>query len=287
MKKLLASGCSWTDANFFSHLEFLPDEKRGGWPMWPEIIGKELGLEVINSAKQGRGNQYIGQSIIDNIIEYGDQVELVAILWTQVDRVDIYNSTQIPILQMAAKNDPSQTTLAEMLAYNIDHLTTLPFEWDMGEWRRHDIYNTWNNTSLRMMYTVAEMCAHRNIKCVFDQGLLFWWHKELAAIKKHINQEMWITEEDYLTSLETNALYKRLMKDYGHLFIKPKALVVPSQAVAYGFHERDDLKVHMPNYLLTGNLASDYNSTDSDAHPNAEGQELISRRFSKCLKKYY
>ena len=43
----------------------------------------------------------------------------------------------------------------------------------------------------------------------------------------------------------------------------------------------------MPSYLQTGNLASDYNSTDSDAHPNAEGQELISKRFSKCLKKYY
>ena len=287
MKKLLASGCSWTDANFFSHLEFLPDEKRGGWPMWPELIGKELGLEVINSAKQGRGNQYIGQSIIDNIIEYGDQVELVTIMWTQVDRVDIYNSTQIPILQMMAKNDPTQKVLAEMLACNIDHLTTIPFEWGMREWRRHDIYNTWNTTSLRMMYIIAEMCAHRNIKCVFDQGLIFWWHKEAASIKKHIDQEMYITEEDYLVLLETNVLYQRLMKDYSHLFIKPKALLNPKDTVAYGFHERDDLKVYMPGYLQTGNLVSDYNSTDCDAHPNVEGQELISKRFMECLKKYY
>ena len=286
MKKLLASGCSWTDANFTSHLEFLPDEKRGGWPMWPEIIGKELGLEVINSAKQGRGNGYIGQSIIDNIIKYGDQVELVSILWTQVDRVDIYNSTQIPILQELAIKQ-GQLDLAKMLASNCEHLTTNPFHWTTHEWRAHDPYNTWNNTSLRAMYTIAEMCTSRNIKCVFDQGLIFFWHKELLELKGTIHEDMYISEADYMTILETNVLYQRLIKDYGHLFVKPNAIVNPNQTIGYFIHNREDLKVYQPNSKWTGNLAEDYNVEEIDSHPNLEGQQLISERYKKCLKKYY
>jgi len=286
MKKLLASGCSWTDANFTSHLEFLPDEKRGGWPMWPDIIAKELGLEVINTGKQGRGNFYIGKSIVDNIIKYGDEVELVCVLWTQVDRVDIYNSTQIPILQELASKQ-GQFELAKMLSFNIDHLTTNPFHWTPDEWRRHDVYNTWNNTSLRAMYTIAEMCTHRNIKCVFDQGLIFFWHKELEELKGTIHEDMYISELDYMTMLEKSMLYQRLVKDYGHLFVKPNAIVTASQTIGHFIHNRDDLKIHMPNNMLTGNLAEDYNVEEIDSHPNLEGQQLISERYKKCLKKYY
>jgi len=286
MKKLLASGCSWTDANFISHLEFLPEEKRGGWPMWPELIGKELGLEVINTAKQGRGNFYIGQSIIDNIIKYGDEVELVSVLWTQVDRVDIYNSTQIPILQILAAKE-EQFELAKMLSFSTDHLTTNPFHWNPDEWRRHDVFNTWNNTSLRTMYTIAEMCALRNIKCVFDQGLIFFWHKELEELKGTIHEDMYISEADYMTMLETNVLYQRLIKDYGHVFVKPSAIVNPNHTIGYLMHNRDDLKVYMDSYTLTENLAKVYNAENIDSHPNLEGQQLISERYLQCLKKYY
>ena len=43
----------------------------------------------------------------------------------------------------------------------------------------------------------------------------------------------------------------------------------------------------MPNHTLTGNLAKDYNDENIDAHPNVEGQQLISERYMECLKKYY
>jgi len=287
MKKLLASGCSWTDTNYISSLEFLPDEKRSGWPMWPELVGKELGLDVINTAWQGRGNEYIGQSIIDNIIKYGDEVELVSVLWTQVDRFDIYNSTSIPILQVLAEKQNNQT-LVDILAREVNHLTTNPFSWDMHEWRRHDVFNTWNNTTLRAMYTIAEMCAHRNIKCVFDQGIIFFWHRELAEIESIIHADMFITEVDYMAMLETNVLYQRLMRDYSHLFIKPKAILDYKHTIGYLIHHRDDLKIHMPEHLLSGDVVEDYNDLDKiDAHPNPEGQKLISERYMECLKKYY
>jgi len=99
MKKLLASGCSWTDVNYNSPLEFLLDNERGGWPMWPELLGKELGLEAINTGLSGKGNVYIAQSIIDNIIKYGNEVEVVAVLWTEVSRYDVYKETAIALYE--------------------------------------------------------------------------------------------------------------------------------------------------------------------------------------------
>ena len=278
MKKLLASGCSWTDANFKSVCEFLPDEIRGGWPMWPEIIGKKLGLEVINTGCCGKGNTYIGQSIIDNIIKYGNEVEMVAVLWTEASRYDVYNETAIN-LHEHRKHDPrwSQIDLGLHACYNN------PFSWDIADFVFNDVYNTWNNNTLRAMYTIAEMCAHRNIKCIFDQGVVFFWHAELEDIKSLIHRDMFISELDYMTMLENSELYQRLMKDYGHLFIDPKVILNFEHTIGYLIHKRDDLKVYLPDHLTTMTVEDYNNAKEIDPHPNGEGQKVISERYLQAL----
>ena len=65
------------------------------------------------------------------------------------------------------------------------------------------------------------------------------------------------------------------------------AIVNPNHTIGYFIHNRDNLKVHMPNHTLTENLAKDYNAENIDSHPNLEGQQLISERYMECLKKYY
>ena len=44
MKKLIVSGCSWGDTNFFS--SFHPDMDCD-WPKWPEILAEKLGMNVL------------------------------------------------------------------------------------------------------------------------------------------------------------------------------------------------------------------------------------------------
>lgn len=283
MKKLLASGCSWTAADFKSECEHLPDEKRGGWPMWPELVGKELGLEVINTGAQGRGNVYIGQSIIDNIIKYGNEVEMVAVLWTEVSRYDVYNETSITLYEHRIKHDPNWPDASE--CYSCSYNNT--FDWDIKDFIFNDVYNTWNNNTLRAMYTVAEICAHRNIKCVFDQGILFFWHRELADLESIIHADMFITEVDYMVMLETSMLYQRLMKDYGHLFIMPKAILDYKHTIGHLLHPRNDLQVYMPEHLNDDDVVENYNDLELDGHPNAAGQKFIAERYLQCLKKYY
>jgi len=90
---LLVSGCSYTDDNWSSNMSSLPDYYRGmkdkdgnSWPKWPTILGEKLGLDVVNLAKGGKGNNYIFETLIDGIHEYGDRVKLVCPLWAQWDR---------------------------------------------------------------------------------------------------------------------------------------------------------------------------------------------------------
>ena len=45
-KILLTSGDSFTDPKFFSMDKSIDSKLRGGWPMWPELLGKELNLKV-------------------------------------------------------------------------------------------------------------------------------------------------------------------------------------------------------------------------------------------------
>ena len=52
-KYLLASGCSYTEGH-----------KLGNESAWPKFLGEELGLEVINLAKGGSGNEWIVQDTI-------------------------------------------------------------------------------------------------------------------------------------------------------------------------------------------------------------------------------
>ena len=49
-KKLLCLGCSYTDNNYRSDLNFL---------RWPSVLGEELGIEVVNLGQIAAGNEKI------------------------------------------------------------------------------------------------------------------------------------------------------------------------------------------------------------------------------------
>ena len=68
---LLASGCSYTDPTFMSNDKNIPEDERGPWPMWPEILGKRHNMSVINKGLDGADNKYIFDSIFYRIITSG------------------------------------------------------------------------------------------------------------------------------------------------------------------------------------------------------------------------
>tara|TARA_B100000700_G_C15014503_1_gene842639 strand:+ start:227 stop:1024 length:798 start_codon:yes stop_codon:yes gene_type:complete len=77
-KKLITSGCSFTDSSYtFTH----------GFPVWPDVLGEMLDMEVINLGKSGKGNEYIYSTILDCLTKEKN-VGLVIAMWGESSRID-------------------------------------------------------------------------------------------------------------------------------------------------------------------------------------------------------
>jgi hypothetical protein len=87
MKKiLLVSGCSFTTDDYNSL--FHPEEDMS-WDKWPKILAKMLNMDYVNLAMSGAGNEYISNTIIDQIeIMDKSKIGLVIPAWSQCRRRD-------------------------------------------------------------------------------------------------------------------------------------------------------------------------------------------------------
>ena len=93
---LLTSGCSWSDSNQWDNTG-KKKIRLPGWEVvdddqvWPAILAKKLGVPLVNLARRGKGNQYIFDSIIDNL----NGNPLVCVLWTEATRIELPHSKEI------------------------------------------------------------------------------------------------------------------------------------------------------------------------------------------------
>ena len=87
MKKiLLVSGCSFTTDKYTSIQH--PEEDMS-WDKWPKILAKMLNMDYVNLAKSGAGNEYISNTIIDQIETMDkSKIGLVIPAWSQCRRRD-------------------------------------------------------------------------------------------------------------------------------------------------------------------------------------------------------
>ena len=83
-KKLIVSGCSWGDKNFFS--QFHPDMDCD-FPKWPELLAEKLKMESVNLCKSGAGQEYIYASLCDTIQRTPKhEIGLVLAAWSTAPR---------------------------------------------------------------------------------------------------------------------------------------------------------------------------------------------------------
>ena len=311
MKKkiLLAGGCSYTDENFYSIAHKLPDDERGGWPMWPEIMGKELGLEVFNTASSGCGNPEIAKTIISNIIKYGDRIEKVVVLWTSADRIQHYSATVHPLID-AYGNEPLATQHKRLFGLN-------ELKWEPRFFQENRVVENWFRDSLLAMYTVATLCKSKGIDFIFGQGVNFHLHAmtdvtremveklnkdnpsvEYDNILENITQH---TELDFISIIEKGSfglphapvhseveypIYKELKKKYKQNFIYlPKYEIYEFEsAFDFGFHQDRGLYRISDNkyYNNTSEIVltiEPFDNSKHDYHPNRLGQQYIANDF--------
>ena len=85
-KKLIVSGCSFTDKNFES---LTAPDFDCSFSKWPELLAEKLDMECINLAFSGAGNNFIYSTLLEEIIRTPkDEIGLVIAAWSQTNRED-------------------------------------------------------------------------------------------------------------------------------------------------------------------------------------------------------
>ena len=102
--KLVVSGDSWTAPQ---------SETKRGWrvalrkanghyeeeeeyPRWPDLLAEMLGMELINLGRISRGNEYIYNSIVDELCKEKKNVGLAIVMWSEHSRWDFSGSNIRP-----------------------------------------------------------------------------------------------------------------------------------------------------------------------------------------------
>ena len=87
MKYLIVGGDSFSDKGFRSTDH---PELDTSWPKWPELLAEKLGMECINLAVGGKGNEFIYSTLQDQILSMSnkDEIGLVIAAWSQCQRRD-------------------------------------------------------------------------------------------------------------------------------------------------------------------------------------------------------
>ena len=250
---LVAGGCSLTNANFESR--FHPD-LNVSWPKWPAIFGIEHGYEVLNTAESGAGNKFIFHSVVNAVNENPD-TELVLVLWSAWDRLQIYRKRICPISSVSSRKVREWGYYKDTVSHKVSKLILDSF-FDIGFVL---------NDNILYMWLLKDFLEKRNIKYIFAQGI-----DPLPNLKYFRNHEKFTP--DYFDK----KLYDAMETFPDHIYFDD--LDVPN---VYGW----------PFFKALGGKqiwdqpGEDIQISRIDQHPNAEGQEMLFAAFSKFYKKIY
>ena len=82
-KKIVVSGDSFAAGS----------GKIGQTYVWPDILADKLGMECVNVARGGVGNEYIHNTMIDALLQHKNKIGLAICFWSMFERWDFYGKT--------------------------------------------------------------------------------------------------------------------------------------------------------------------------------------------------
>lgn len=254
-KVLLTSGCSWTDKNFISTDTILPVELRGGWPMWPEIIAKTLGMKSVNTGKCGADNKYIFDSIIDGLDEYKN-VGLVIIMLSSWDRFSYMGKPKFPLgnFYMGNKNEFKEKRKLYDIQREFDDAFFGMNDDSIKRYARDVI-----DTNMRYIFLISEFLKKQNIPFLIFQGVPTFPIPLLNEIK------------GFKARYDDKDLIKDISSNRYHNYIKSNQNIV-------GFPFLKLFNGYNLNHLINEERVSEL-----DEHPNKAGQAKIAKHIMEII----
>ena len=93
-KKLLISGCSFTDINYVKKINATGGKQCDDFPTWGEILAKQLDMDLVPLGLNGAGQKYIYSSIQDYVLENDPkEIGLCVAAWSKSQRVNWQNES--------------------------------------------------------------------------------------------------------------------------------------------------------------------------------------------------
>lgn len=265
-KILLASGCSYTDKNYISFDKEVPEDQRGGWKFWPEIMANKLDLKCVNVARSGRGADFIFDETIKHILMYGDLIDTVVIMWSGSDRSSFYTYELNPILEIYNDSLPSndKTTFDPFIWMDQIGIGKINKKfWDSPHFNKKVYYKMMENQLIKMV-SLIEICKAKNIKLIMGQGLVFFNFSPIEKMYTSgtISENAYISKQNVLDYFFKSPFFPYLEKNKKHIIGWP----FWSQ---FGGRTFEDFRFGKEQYFISS----------KDRHPNEKGQQLFAEYF--------
>lgn len=253
---LLTSGCSWTDKDFYSTDTSIPDEHRGGWSMWPELIADHLNLKSMNLGLCGTDNRSIFESISKKVNE-NDHIKYVVVAWSSWDRFNDMGNQKFPLgnFYMSYNKD----AMKKRKIYEVQE----EFE-DFFFSMTQESVKTYSaevvNNNMKYMFLLSELLKSKNIPYLFFQGISPF---PLVLFNDIDGLKFRYEHKDHL---------KNLISSPHHKFINDDKNII-----GYPF-----MKV-FNGYNLNHILNNDEYISELDKHPNKQGQVKIANHIMEVI----
>ena len=158
---MITSGCSFTES-------IRPNQEKS----WPDYLAEKLGKKLTNYGRGGAGNEYIYNSVVDNL-----DTDLVIVMWSSFDRWDFHwGHFQLPYLiedggSMPRKDKLVNTSTGEfantyVADENITELSKVMLKNNLDN-REYQIKKT-----IRWMVSLQHICEQKNIPLIQCLGFL-------------------------------------------------------------------------------------------------------------------
>ena len=281
---ILALGCSFTDAAFRSHLTNIPKEERGGWPMWPELLQREIEKEtgisykLINLARSGASNDVIFEKFIHSLAKYGNRIKIVLVGGTQWMR------SHVVITDL--NYNPQVNT--GRLNYEKTYEKALAQTWESFS-NKIGVQNIISH-NLRIMWTLLNMCNDKKIKFIWNQLLC---PVVDAGFQRRILKNQGVTDEYVNDEAFSDLFFSEtiLKSPYAKLIIKHKERFYGfpwSQGKPWDWdsHLNRAEKIIYPKSNLPIEDQFKPKGMDIDVHPNKFGQKDIAQKMWKVYGNY-
>jgi len=257
-KKLIVSGCSFTDEQFRSMSA--PDYDCS-FPKWPELLAKKLNMECVNLGANGAGNNYIYSTLLEEITRTPkDEIGLVLAAWSQVNREDYESFVSFK---------PHKVSQLDKFHKNMI--------WRNNRTGRNGDVFYWIKDTIRNYISLENLCKRYNLPYkqfqminafeVYLDGLSKTDFEIVANLNNPEFEKRYkydkVTDNDYFEGIN-------LFLDYEE-FIDTKNFIGYPPSKGFGGHTIEGKTLHTE----TGDNIKDLIISKYDMHPNEKGHEKI------------